>query len=134
MSFRSGAAVTGGGLAVVGAAIALAVVLTGHSAAATGAPSPDAAARLASPASSVPALATSSASSGTPRPSHLKAPRTSAGAYSQDPARPQVGATPRGSAPAPSPSAHPTTWQPRPPKWTPGDPRRSAPPDWGWPG
>ncbi len=61
MSFRSGAAVTGAALAVVGAAIALAVMLTGHSAAATGTPSPDAAARLARPASSAPAPATSAA-------------------------------------------------------------------------
>jgi hypothetical protein len=43
-------------------------------------------------------------------------------------------AGPPSSAPAPSPSARSTTWQPKPPKWTPGDPRRSAPPDWGWPG
>jgi hypothetical protein len=134
MSFRSGAAVTGATLAVVGAVIALAVMLTGHSAAATGTPSPDAAARLTAPSSSAPAPATSAASSGTPRPSHSKAPRTTAGTYAQAPSRPHAAAAPHASVPASSPSVRSTTWQPKPLKWTPGDPRRSAPPDWGWPG
>ena len=46
-----------------------------------------------------------------------------------------VSATPQASPPKPAPSSsHTSPWQPRPPKWTPGDPRRPSPPDWGWPG
>jgi len=50
MSFRSGAAAGAGALAVVGTAIALAVTLTGHSAAATSVPGP------ATPARSAPSV------------------------------------------------------------------------------
>jgi len=47
MSFRSGAAAVAGTLSAVGTAIALAVTLSGHSAAATSAPGPTAPARSA---------------------------------------------------------------------------------------
>jgi hypothetical protein len=134
MSFRSGAALAGAALAVVGAVIALAVMLTGHGAAATRPPSPDAVARLAGPASSAPAPATSAASAATPRPRHSKAPRTVAGTYAQAPPRPRATAAPRASAPAPSPSAHFTTRWPKPLKWVPTNPNKRAPSDWRWPG
>jgi hypothetical protein len=135
MSFRSGAAVGGGAIGVAGVAVTLAVVLSGHTAAATSAPSPDAAGRLATPVSSAPAPVTSAASSGTPRSSRPTVPRAGTGSYSQSPSPHHVSATPRPSAPRPSASsAHTAPWQPRPPKWTPGDPRRPSPPDWGWPG
>ena len=52
MSFRSGAAVGGGALAVAGVGVALAVALSGHSAAATSGHAPGMAAQLATPASS----------------------------------------------------------------------------------
>jgi hypothetical protein len=135
MSFRSGAAVAGGAVAVAGAAVTLAVVLGGHTAAVTSGLSPDAAAHLATPASSAPAPATSAASSGTPRSGRSTGPRAVTGSYSQTPSPRSASARPQPSAPTPAPSsAHATTWQPRPAKWTPGDPRRPSPPDWGWPG
>ncbi len=87
MSFRSGAAVAGAALAVVGAVIALAVMLTGHSAAATGT-SPDVAARLSSPASSAPAPATSAVPSTTPRPRQSKVPPDSGRDLPAGPAQP----------------------------------------------
>jgi hypothetical protein len=128
MSFRSGAAVGGGALAVAGAVIALAVMLTGHGTAAAGPPSPDAAARLAVPASSAPARApATSAPSATPRPSHSQARRTSAGNYSPAPARTRAAAAPYVSAPAPSPSVH--LGPPKRPRY----PLRYPPPRWGWP-
>jgi hypothetical protein len=135
MSFRSGAAVGGGALAVAGVAVTLAVVLSGHTAAATSGHAPGMAANLTTPASSAPAPATSAVSSGTPRTSQPAAPRAGTGSYSQTPSPHHVSATPQPSAPRPSASsAHTAPWQPRPPKWTPGDPRRPSPPDWGWPG
>jgi hypothetical protein len=127
MSFRSGAAVGGGALAVAGAVIALAVMLTGHSTAAAGPPSPGAAARLAVPASSAPARTpATSAPSATPRPSHSKARGTSAGNDSQAPARTRAVA-PHASAAAPSPSVH--LGPPKRPRY----PLRYPPPKWGWP-
>jgi len=133
MSFRSGAAVGGGALAVAGVGVALAVALSGHSAAATSGHAPGMAAQLATPASSAPA--SSAASSGSPRTSRSAAPRAATGSYSRTPSPHHVSAIPQASPPKPTPSSartHP--WQPRPLKWTPGDPRRPSPPDWGWPG
>jgi hypothetical protein len=60
MSFRSGAAVGAGTLAAAGTAIALAVTLTGHSAAATSAPGPTAPSAPSAPALSAPSAVTPS--------------------------------------------------------------------------
>jgi hypothetical protein len=92
------------------------------------------AARLAGPASSAPAPATSAVPSTTPRPRHLKVPRAVAGTYAQAPPSPRRAAAPRASAPAPSPSAHLTTRWPKPLKWGPSNPNKSARSDWRWPG
>jgi hypothetical protein len=134
MSFRSGAAVVGAALAVVGAVIALVVMLTGHDAAAAFSPPPAAANRVAGPASSAPASATSAVPSATARPRHSKVPRTVARTYAQaPPPRPHT-AAPRPRAPGPSPSAHFTTQWPEPLKWAPTNPKKRAPSDWRWAG
>jgi hypothetical protein len=67
MSFRSGAATGAGALAAVGTVIALAVTLTGHSAAATSVPGPTAPAHSAP--SVPPSVIPSSQSSPSPSPS-----------------------------------------------------------------
>ena len=138
MSFRSGAAVTGGVLAAAGAAITLTVLLGGHIDAATTAPSPDAAARSMAPPSSValpytaPAAAPPFASpSVTPRVSRTTGPATVAGAY-QPHARVRASATPRAAA-TPVPGRT-TRWHRRHPLWSPGDRRPGQPGYWGWPG
>ena len=125
MSFRSGAAVTGGALAAAGAAITLAVVLSGHSDAATRPSAPATQARLAGPAPSAAAPATSAGPSVTPRTSRSAAHRPATGSYPQVPSRHRSSATSRARATAP-PSAYPTRW-PKPPKFAPGDPRWVSP-------
>jgi hypothetical protein len=81
---------------------------------------------VAGPASSAPASATSAVPSATARPRHSKSPRTVAGTYAQAPPPRPSTVAPRASAPAPSPSAHLTTRWPKPLKWAPSSPKKSA--------
>jgi hypothetical protein len=125
MSFRSGAAVTGGVLAAAGVAITLVVLLGGHSDAATSASAPDTAARSVALPYTAPASASPSV---TPRASRTKAPAKAAGAY-QPSSQATAPSTPHAaSTPVPG---HTTPWHPMRPA---GDPRRAGQPgSWGWP-
>lgn len=131
-SFRSGAAVSAGVLATAGAAIALAVVLGGHSDAAASAPGP--AAATSSAASQVPAASPTA----NPRASHMtQAGVQPAAAASPSPSRedrargnqPAAGTTPTPRVrrtPLPGSQGHglmPGGWDPTPP---------SYPWRWGW--
>jgi hypothetical protein len=129
MSFRSGAAAAAGTLAVVGTAIALAVTLSGHSAAATSAPGPTA------PARSAPSVPPASSSSVNP-PTRSSTPVRSA----SHPVSPQAYApaygitTPhktRAAAPLPEARLGPP---PSPPRRLPNPHDPAPPPDpWGLP-
>jgi hypothetical protein len=127
MSFRSGAAVAGGVLAAAGVAVTLAVLLGGHSDAATSAPAPDAAVGSVAPASSAPASASPSV---TPRASRTPAPATAAGTY-QPSSQVSASATPHPTA-TPVPGRT-TPWHPMRPLWSSGQ-RPGQPGSWGWPG
>ena len=98
MSFRSGAAVTGGVLAAAGVAVTLAVLLGGHSDAATSAAAPDAGVGSVPPPSSAPASVSPSV---TPRASRSTSPATAAGVY-QPSSRVSTSATAQAAA-TPSP-------------------------------
>ena len=118
VSFRSGAAVAGGVLTAAGVAIALAVVLGGHSAAVASAPASRAASVAPPPPSPVPV---SSSPSPTARPSRTTDPATVARAY-QPPSAARASAT-RHAAPTPGTTPTPRLLDPRtpqPPGW------------WGW--
>jgi len=106
MSFRSGAAVTGGVLAAAGVAIMLAVLLGGHGDAATSAPAPDVAVGSVAPPSSAlaspsPSVSASAPPSITPRASRSTSPATAAGVY-QPSSRVSTSATAQAAA-TPSP-------------------------------
>jgi hypothetical protein len=85
MSFRSGAAVTGGVLAAAGVAVTLAVLLGGHGAPAASAPLPGAAARSVAPPSSTSPAASPPV---TPRASRTTAPVPAAEPASRHPGSP----------------------------------------------
>jgi hypothetical protein len=122
MSFRSGAAVAAGAVAAAGTAIALPMVLAGHSAAAISAPVPSATVRMTAPPSPVLPIASPSVKARVT----AEASRMPAGAY-RPPAPVTAATTPR--APA---ADLPTPRLTRPP----ADPRYYAPwpwsPPWGW--
>jgi len=128
MSFRSGAAVTGGVLAAAGVAVTLAVLLGGHSDAATSAAAPDAGVGSVPPPSSAPASVSPSV---TPRASRTTAPATAAGAYQPSPHVSASGTVRAAATPTPG---HTTPWRPMRPLWSAGDPGRPGQPGaWGWP-
>jgi hypothetical protein len=129
VSFRSGVAVAGGGLAAAGVAIALTLVLGGHGDAAASAPvapaAPAAASSVASP-SQVP----SSSPRAAPRPSDTTVPATVAGDYrppTQAPA-PEHHAAATTPLPGRTPSRRPfSRW------WLPGHRDLRGQPGWrGW--
>jgi hypothetical protein len=136
MSFRSGAAVTGGVLAAAGVAVTLAVLLGGHSDAATSAAAPEAGVGSVPPPSAAPASVSPTVSpTGTSRASRTTAPATApataAGAYQPSP-HVSASATARAAA-TPTPGRT-TPWHPMRPLWSPGDPGRPGQPGaWGWP-
>lgn len=122
VSFRSGAAVAGGVLTAAGAAITLAVVLGGHSAAVASAP----ASHPAIPSVVLPVLAPVSSSpsatppSATPRVSRTTSPATVAGGY-QPPSAARAAATLHAAA-VPTPPRRSTSRRleprtPRPAVW-----------------
>ncbi len=132
MSFRSGAAVSAGVLAVVGVAITLAVVLGGHSGAVASAPGPAAAARTVAPTgpavtatpSVTPRASRTSSISGQPAVAPSPATAASRGAPGQ--------AT-QGATPTPRPSRSPAWYPPHglaPGGWNP--PLQPDPWQWGW--
>jgi len=126
MSFRSGAAVGAGTLAAVGTAIALAVTLTGHSAAATTVPGPTA------PARSAPSVPPSGTPSATPPSTPVRSASPTASPQGYVPASPVTIPQTIPSA-APSPAAVPLGPPRRPRRRLPIPPDPAPiPSDW-WP-